>query len=151
MFFSTCIAGFLLQNSVDTKRLIAFKHVFKEFWIFFFWLFWVFAVVCWLSSCDVWAYLPRDMWDLSSLTRDWTCTPCIGTQLLNHWTTREVPKLILELSKIQRLPSSWCLSQWQVENGQSTRGIILIVMLSSPLQCTPQIPSAWHSAFWNCL
>ena len=31
------------------------------------------------------------MWDLSSLTRDGTCTLCIGRQSLNHWTTREVP------------------------------------------------------------
>ena len=31
------------------------------------------------------------MWDLSSLTRDWTRVPCIGRWILNHWTTREVP------------------------------------------------------------
>ena len=31
------------------------------------------------------------MWDLSSLTRDGTCVPCFGRQILNHWTTREVP------------------------------------------------------------
>jgi len=31
------------------------------------------------------------MWDLSSPTRDWTCTPCSGRLSLNHWTTREVP------------------------------------------------------------
>ena len=31
------------------------------------------------------------MWCLSSLTRDWTHTPCIGRWNLNHWTTREVP------------------------------------------------------------
>ena len=30
------------------------------------------------------------MWDLSSLTRDRTRVPCIGRQILNHWTTREV-------------------------------------------------------------
>ena len=24
-------------------------------------------------------------------TRDWTHVPCIGRQILNHWTTREVP------------------------------------------------------------
>ena len=28
------------------------------------------------------------MW--SSQTRDWTCVPYIGRQILNHWTTREV-------------------------------------------------------------
>ena len=30
------------------------------------------------------------MWDLSSLTRDWTCTPWIGRWSLNHWTIREI-------------------------------------------------------------
>ena len=28
---------------------------------------------------------------VSSQTRDWTCTPCIGRWSLNHWTTSEVP------------------------------------------------------------
>ena len=36
----------------------------------------------------------QGMWDLSSLTRDQTCTPCIGRQTLNHWTMREVPSLL---------------------------------------------------------
>ena len=34
------------------------------------------------------------MWDLSSLTRDQTHTPCIGRWSLNHWTDREVPHLL---------------------------------------------------------
>ena len=29
---------------------------------------------------------------LSSLARNQTRTPCTGRQILNHWTTREVPK-----------------------------------------------------------
>ena len=29
--------------------------------------------------------------DLSSLTRDWTCIPCIGRHSLNHWTTKKAP------------------------------------------------------------
>ena len=33
----------------------------------------------------------RRLWDLSSLTRAQTCTPCIGRQSLNHWTDRAVP------------------------------------------------------------
>ena len=37
----------------------------------------------------------RGMWDLSSPTRDRTCTPCIGRRSLNHWTAREVPLLAL--------------------------------------------------------
>ena len=35
----------------------------------------------------------RGMWDLSSLTRDQTCTSYIGRQSVNHWTTREVPRI----------------------------------------------------------
>ena len=37
------------------------------------------------------AFWPRGMWDLSSLTRGRTLTPCIGRHGLNYWTTREVP------------------------------------------------------------
>ena len=39
-------------------------------------------------------FWPRGMWDLSSLTRDRTCTPCIGRRSLNHWNAREVPLLL---------------------------------------------------------
>jgi len=35
--------------------------------------------------------LNSSIWDLSSLTRDWTHAPCIGSWSFNHWTTREVP------------------------------------------------------------
>ena len=31
----------------------------------------------------------------SSHTRDQTCVPCIGRQILNHWNTREVLALLL--------------------------------------------------------
>ena len=33
-------------------------------------------------------------WDLSSMTRHQTCTPCIGRQIPNHWTAKEVPRPI---------------------------------------------------------
>ena len=36
-------------------------------------------------------FLPWDMWEVSFPTRDWTLTPWIGRQSLNHWTTREAP------------------------------------------------------------
>ena len=45
---------------------------------------------------------PQGMWDLSSLTRDQTCTLCIGRWSLNHWTTKEVPKSILFFKKISK-------------------------------------------------
>ena len=37
----------------------------------------------------------QGMWDLSSLTRDRTHVLCIARQILNHSTTREVPRIIL--------------------------------------------------------
>ena len=43
-----------------------------------------------LCSCGGWAYLPWNMWDLSSPTRDRTHIPCVGRQTPNPWTTREV-------------------------------------------------------------
>ena len=44
------------------------------------------------SSCGMWVYLPLGMWHLSSLTKDPTQVPCIGRQILYHWTTRQVLK-----------------------------------------------------------
>ena len=35
------------------------------------------------------------MWEISSSTRDRTCVPCIARQILNHWTTREIPDYYL--------------------------------------------------------
>ena len=66
----------------------------------FVWLHWV-LVMAWripvdahrlLSCCGAPAQLPHSMWGLSSSTRDWTSILCIGRQILNHWTTREVPQ-----------------------------------------------------------
>ena len=36
----------------------------------------------------------------SSWTRDLTCVPCIGRQILNHWTTREVLLALLKDSEL---------------------------------------------------
>ena len=55
-----------------------------------------FAEVHGLSSCStpalysVWASLLPGIWDLSSPTRDKTHI-CTARQILNRWTTREVP------------------------------------------------------------
>ena len=40
------------------------------------------------------------MWDFSSPTRSWTCTPSIGKQSLNQWTAREVPNIPLYWIKL---------------------------------------------------
>ena len=48
-----------------------------------------------LSTFGTWAYLLCSIFDLSSLTRHWSWVPCIVRQILNHWTTREVPLFYL--------------------------------------------------------
>ena len=52
-----------------------------------------FVVVHRLSSCGAQASLRLSMWDPSSATRDLACIPCLARQILNHWTTKEVPTL----------------------------------------------------------
>ena len=42
-----------------------------------------------LRSCGAWTWPPCSMRDLSFLTRDRTCVPCIRRWILNHWTNRE--------------------------------------------------------------
>lgn len=46
----------------------------------------------WILGFVVAVVLLSAMWDLSSLTRDQTCTPA-GKHSLNHWTTCKSPKL----------------------------------------------------------
>ena len=38
----------------------------------------------WLMEVFLYILLPCGMWDLSSQTRDQTCVPRIGRQILNH-------------------------------------------------------------------
>ena len=57
------------------------------------------------SVVTVWAQLLCSMWDPSSLTRDWTCIPCIGRQTFNHWTTRGVS---LTFEKVSAGPRRDC-------------------------------------------
>ena len=62
--------------------------------------------------------MPFNMWDLSFLTRDQTCVPCVGVQILNHWTTREAPhdnllRLILSLLPFDNEETSFPKSQRQ--------------------------------------
>ena len=39
---------------------------------------------------------PQGMWDLSSSTRDRTCTPCIGSAGSSPWITTEAPVLLVK-------------------------------------------------------
>ena len=52
-------------------------------------------------SCGPRAYLPHSLWEISYPTRDQTQVPCVGSQILNHWTTREVLHIAI-LNKFYR-------------------------------------------------
>ena len=41
-----------------------------------------------IPSILCFVFWPRSMWNLSSLIRDQTCTPCIGRRSLNHWIAK---------------------------------------------------------------
>ena len=51
-------------------------------------LYWV---CCNIMSVHVLIFWPWGMWSLTSLTRDWTYTSCVGGRSLNQWTIREIP------------------------------------------------------------
>ena len=76
-----------------------------------------------IASVLCFGFWPRGMWDLRSLTGDWNCTTFIERQILNHWTTREVPKNLRQYKHCQSVPVSprmtWMLNQdakpWMLE------------------------------------
>ena len=78
----------LIQNIPDNWVLFCF--VLFLMWTIFFEVFFVFVTT--LLLLYVLVFWPWGMWDLSYLTWDQTCTPCIGRWSLNHWTAREVPR-----------------------------------------------------------
>ena len=69
----------------------------------------IFCSVHGLSSWGSWAQLLLGMWDLSSLTRDRTCIPCMAIWTLNPWTTREVPvmRFLIGNGEIQQQNSTY--------------------------------------------
>ena len=85
--------------------------------------------LCWdtqaFSCHGAQASLPYGMWDLSSPTRDQTPVCCIGRQILNHWTTREVlsssnflnwsPKF-LSVFQIKNLNVRLLLKNWNIRH-----------------------------------
>ena len=59
------------------------------------------------SSCGPWAYALKHVGP--SWTRDGTCVPCIGRQILNHWTTMEVWHFLVKNKLITfRIPDGDC-------------------------------------------
>ena len=79
--------------------LVAWLGVSCSFFFFlrFFWCglfsFFSFNLICY-NIASIFlnvSFWPWGMWDLTSATRDQTCTPCIGRRTLLYWIAREVP------------------------------------------------------------
>ena len=89
----------IIHPPMHTCSDILFIHLFflpmflPSFHPFFFFLMWLILKVFieFVTILLLFWFWSWGMWCLSSLTRDWTHTPCIGRWNLNHWTTREVP------------------------------------------------------------
>ena len=94
--WATCLCICLKVIFLSEAFPITFFFNFNFWKIFLMWItFKVFTeLVTTLFLFYVLGFSPWGMWDLSSPTRDWTATPFIGRQSLNHWTTREVPHIL---------------------------------------------------------
>ena len=77
---------------------------FLFFKIFFTWtILWVFTeFVTILLLLYVFIFWPQGIWNLISLTRNWTHAPYIGRRSLNHRTTKEVPRWLLRAGKMEK-------------------------------------------------
>ena len=101
VYFARCKSSrSLLYNNVyivyytihiTMNTMVNFMLVFKIF--FLMWIIFKVSIefVATLLLLYVLVFWPWGMWDLSSPTRDRTCTPYIARKSLNHWTGREVP------------------------------------------------------------
>ena len=70
-----------LANYLSKTFFFNVDHFKSHYWVCYNIASFVYVLVFW----------PWGMWDLSSLTRERTHTPCIGRQSLNHRTTRDIP------------------------------------------------------------
>ena len=72
-----------------------------------------------------WGLLLLNMWDLSFLTRDQTYVACMARQILNQWTTREVPRLLFQLQCRLHV-----ISQLTVQSSQQVTITVPIVLMT---------------------
>ena len=103
------------------------------------------------------------MWDLSSPTRDRTCTPCSGRRRLNRWTAREVPRVMRLLGKHVGLGFPFCClfkeSQSSTGDPREPRAIspealphLLLAPVRNPLRDLPSLleDGRFKNQFYFC-
>ena len=99
--------------------------IFKAYWICY-----NIASVAYVLGCFGFFFWPWGMWNLGSLMRDQTCTPCLGRWSLNHWTAQEVPR-----SYKLRIPSCWGKTNWELRLTFVCVGYIYLYLLLSLFSC----------------
>ena len=79
----------------------------------FFWFNWIFLnyLVCFFLGCSI--------WDISSPTRDQTCTPALEAWSLNHCTTRWVPSKGFQTQCCKCW--EWGMKEWRGEEREPER------------------------------
>ena len=105
------------------------------------------------GSIDVPTGLAAPWHEGPSQTRDWTCVPCIGRQILNHWTTREVLqhsfKCFLRFSFVWKKMFSW--EGPGFENRPRCSRILTSFWVASAIYLPSQTSiSASTSWVWQC-
>ena len=122
--------------------LLLFFFLIKVFLLDYFWSFyWICNnIVSFFFFLNVFVFCPWGMWDLSFLTRDWTCTSCIERQNLNHWTTREVLPSLFKKCQV------W-LYHWEQACGASHVAILAIMLCHLRWYITQKLRLS--SSFWN--
>ena len=118
LFDSISLRRYLVLQYLISKYLLVDCH--HHFIFYFFKDFFDvhhFESLYWVCYNIASVFLVFWMWglkDLSTLTREQTCTPCIGRQSLNHQTTRESPSLTLNSLRELNLasPMAQTVNNW---------------------------------------
>ena len=91
------------------------------------------------SSCGTRAELPGGMRNLSTCGDP--CVPCIGRWILNHWTTREVPRCSYDVGE-------W-MGRWKEQYSFGKVFRESYVNVDSSEQTSITSPSLWHQCILN--
>lgn len=103
-------------------------------------------------------FWPWGIWDCNSPTRDWICSPWIGTQSLNHRTNRQAPCFHFNrdsplsnphssdtTAHTKRSPALWPHTPLQPRTKRTHVGFV------HPVACVPCLVYIHKTCYRNCL